>query len=78
MGEAFRIELSAFYEPMFRVSGPTGHENLAQGLPWVSRNKRFALKGLEMTTRLVQRFGADSRRAGGPFRANLVGVNYPG
>jgi hypothetical protein len=29
---------------------PKGLENLAQGLPWVSRNKRFALKGLEMRT----------------------------
>jgi hypothetical protein len=25
--------------------------NTYQGLPWVSRNKRFALKGLEMCTR---------------------------
>jgi hypothetical protein len=24
---------------------PKGQENLAQGLPWVSQNKRFALKG---------------------------------
>ena len=24
-----------------------GQESLAQGLPWVSGNKRFALKGLE-------------------------------
>jgi hypothetical protein len=26
---------------------PKGQESLAQGLPWVSGNKRFALKGLE-------------------------------
>jgi len=30
---------------------PKGQESLAQGLPWVSRNKRFALKGLEIRTR---------------------------
>jgi hypothetical protein len=29
---------------------PKGQESLAQGLPWVRRNKRFALKGLEMCT----------------------------
>jgi hypothetical protein len=33
------------------VSAPKGQESLAQGLPWVSRNKRFALKGLEMRAR---------------------------
>ena len=26
---------------------PKGQESLAQGLPWVSRNKRFALQGLD-------------------------------
>jgi hypothetical protein len=31
--------------------GPKEQESLAQGLPWVSRYKRFALKGLEMRTR---------------------------
>ena len=30
---------------------PKGQESLAQGLPWVRRNKRFALKGREMCTR---------------------------
>jgi len=30
---------------------PKGPENLAQGSPWVRRNIRFALKGLEMRTR---------------------------
>jgi hypothetical protein len=29
-------------------SAPKGQESLAQDLPWVSQNKRFALKGLEM------------------------------
>jgi hypothetical protein len=28
-------------------SAPKGQESLAQGLPWVSGNRRFALKGLE-------------------------------
>ena len=27
---------------------PKGQESLAQGLPWVGGNKRFALKGLEV------------------------------
>jgi hypothetical protein len=30
---------------------PKGQESLAQGLPWVSRNKRLALNGREMRTR---------------------------
>jgi hypothetical protein len=36
--------------PVVRPEGPApkGQESLAQGLPWVSQNKRFALKGLEM------------------------------
>jgi hypothetical protein len=40
-------------KPVLRPEGPApkGQESLAQGLPWVSRNKRFALKGLEMCTR---------------------------
>jgi len=29
---------------------PKGQESLAQGLPWVSRNRRFALKGQEVRT----------------------------
>src|ERR1700722_14840828 len=39
--------------PVIRPDGPApkGHESLAQGLPWVSGNKRFALKGLKMLTR---------------------------
>jgi hypothetical protein len=38
--------------PVIRPDGlaPKGQEILAQGSPWVSRNKRFALKGLEMRT----------------------------
>jgi hypothetical protein len=39
--------------PVIRSEGaaPKGLESLAQGLPWASRNKRSALKGLEMRTR---------------------------
>jgi hypothetical protein len=39
--------------PVIRPKGPAqkGQESLAQGLPWVSRNKRFALKGLELRMR---------------------------
>ncbi len=42
---------------------PKGQESLAQGLPWVSRNKRFALKGLEMRSR----FGAKVRSRFAPY-----------
>src|ERR1700722_2972226 len=30
---------------------PKGPQSIAQGLPWVNRNKRFALKGPEMRAR---------------------------
>jgi hypothetical protein len=42
-----------FLAPVIRPEGPApkGPESLAQGLPWASRNKRSALKGLEMPTR---------------------------
>jgi hypothetical protein len=36
-----------------RGPAPKGLESLAQGLPWVSRNSRLALKGLEMRTKHV-------------------------
>jgi hypothetical protein len=41
-----------FLVPFIRPEGPApkGQESLAQGLPWVSQNKRFALKGLEKRT----------------------------
>jgi hypothetical protein len=35
---------------------PKGQESLTQGLPWDSRDKRFALKGLEMRP-FISRFG---------------------
>jgi hypothetical protein len=39
--------------PVIRPEGPVpkGQESLAQGLPWVRRNKRFALKGLGLRAR---------------------------
>jgi hypothetical protein len=36
-----------------RRPAPKGQESLAQGLPWVSRNKRFALKGLDLEMRTL-------------------------
>jgi hypothetical protein len=53
---------------------PKGQESLAQGLPWVSGNKRFALKGLETRTRSGS-IGSEPILAvpGGPFRANSGG-----
>jgi hypothetical protein len=49
---------------------PQGKESLAQDLPWVSRNKRFALKGLEMQTRLGSKVrNRCSPLPGCPFRA---------
>jgi hypothetical protein len=53
---------------------PKGQESLAQGLPWVSGNKRLALKGLEMRT---QSGSIDLEPIlavpGGPFRVNSGG-----
>jgi hypothetical protein len=42
-----------YLAPLVRPDGPApkGLESLAQGLPWVSRFKRFALKGQELRTR---------------------------
>jgi hypothetical protein len=49
---------------------PKGQESLAQGLPWVSQNKRFALKGLVMRTR-----SGSIRRSGfSPYLAALSGL----
>jgi hypothetical protein len=46
-------EVSMCLAPVIRHVGtaPKGQERLPQGLPWVSRNERFALKGLEIRTR---------------------------
>jgi hypothetical protein len=57
---------------------PKGQESLVQSLPWVSRNKRFALKGPEMP---AIRFTASEpilAVPGDSFRANWAGGNYPG
>jgi hypothetical protein len=52
---------------------PKGQESLAQGLPWVSRYKRFALKGLNAHT--IRFKGLEPMLAvpGGPFRASSGG-----
>ena len=48
---------------------PKGQESLAQGLPWVSGNKRFALKGLARSARdPIKRFGAEPGRTWGPLQ----------
>jgi len=53
---------------------PKGQESLAQGLPWVSRNKRFALKGLE-NAHAIRLKGSEPILAvpGGSFTANSDG-----
>jgi hypothetical protein len=43
--DALRLEFGHF-----QSVARSGQESLAQGLPWVSQNKRFALKGLEICT----------------------------
>ena len=71
---------------VIRTEGPApkGQESLAQGLPWVSRNKRFAPKGLGKRSvpalppsevneaRLTEeaKRGRFAYLPGGPFRAN--------
>jgi hypothetical protein len=58
---------------------PKGQENLAQGSPWVRRNIRFALKGLEMRTRS----GSKVRSRFSPYLVTpsgliRVGRDFPG
>jgi hypothetical protein len=62
---------------------PKGQESLAQSLPWVSRNKDFALKkGREIEPRLACRrplfFGCFARSICRPFRARRLGTGFPG
>jgi hypothetical protein len=60
---------------------PKGQESIAKGLPWVSQNKRFALKLKGRETRTRSGFkGLEPMLAvpGGPFRTNSGGGNYPG
>jgi hypothetical protein len=72
--------LSNFFTPRTVSAGhspegpaPKGQESIAQGLPWVSQNKRFALKGLEMRTRsgskVRNRFSRYPVAPSGPIRA---------
>jgi hypothetical protein len=46
-----RLEDDDEGEDRMMLPAPKGQESLSQGLPWVSRNKRFALKGQEMSAR---------------------------
>ncbi len=58
----------------------SGQKSIAQGLPWVSRNRRFALKGLEMGTRSGSKVRSRfSLHPDGPFsfRADLGGGIKP-
>jgi hypothetical protein len=66
--ESFRIHPQVFYgttviyehpqvvlsagSPGRRSHAPKGKESLAQGLRWVTQNRRFALKGLAKVQRL--------------------------
>ena len=57
-----------------RRTAPKGQESLAQGLPWVKQNKRFALKGLEMRMRSCSNvWNRFSPHLAAPFRANSGG-----
>jgi hypothetical protein len=47
----------------FQSVAQSGLKSIAQGLPWVSQNKRSALKGLEYALDPAERFGADFRRS---------------
>jgi hypothetical protein len=38
-------------DSMIDHAARSGQESIAQGLPWVSQNKRFALKGLQRCPR---------------------------
>jgi hypothetical protein len=46
----------------FQSVAQSGLKSIARGLPWVSQNKRSALKGLECALDPAERFGADFRR----------------
>jgi hypothetical protein len=62
-----------------RRARPKGQESLAQGLPWVSQNKRFALKGAG-NVHAIQSSGSEPIPAvpTGPFRAHSGGKINPG
>ncbi len=49
---------------------PKGQNNLAQGLPWVTRNKRLALKGLKMRAIPLKSSEPILAVPDSPFRAN--------
>jgi hypothetical protein len=66
--------------PVIRPEGPApkGQGSSAQGLPWVSQKKRFALKGLEMRAIRFKSSAPILAALGGPFRANSGGGNTQG
>jgi hypothetical protein len=51
----------------------SGLKSIAQGLPWVSQNKRSALKGLECALDSLRGSGPIFAVPDGPFRANARG-----
>jgi hypothetical protein len=54
----------------FQSVAQSGLKSLAQGLPWVSQNKRSALKGLECALDPLRASGPIFAVPDGPFRAN--------
>jgi hypothetical protein len=69
--------------PVIRPEGtaPKGQESIAQGLPWVSRNKRFALKGLGRCRRsgskVWSRFSRCLVAPSGPIRVGGITQGKP-
>jgi hypothetical protein len=61
---------------------PKGQENLAQGLPWVRQNKRFALKGLgkrlRSSSKVPSRFWPHMVAPSGLIRAGELPRVNPG
>ena len=86
------MRVAAVIRPEGPAPKPKGQENLAQGLPWVSRNKRFALNGpgkrrvpASLTGEVNEARLTEEAKRGrfaylpvGPFRAIWLGGNYPG
>jgi hypothetical protein len=79
--EHSRLEAYACLASVIRPEGPApkGQESLAQGLPWVTRNKCFALKGLEVRRRSASKVRSRfSPYLSAPFRAHSGGGINPG
>jgi hypothetical protein len=75
------LGLTAYSSRCSSGPAPKGQENLAQGLPWVSRYKRFALKGLEIRTRsgskIRSRFSPYLVAPSGPIRVWAITQGKP-